>query len=344
MKNFKNLLAIASFTLLILLAAVNTNAAPLENVPQKITQPDGTVLQCFASGDEFYNWLHCADGYTIIQNPETGFFVFADKVGNELVPTNLIFGINNPQELNLQKRLITPDNPTSNEMRRAFNEQLEIQFLERKERRKEAGSQFQSEQRTINNIVIFIEFADSSFANTVSIKSAKEAEYNTDALSMRAYFEEVSYGQLTVNSHFFPKNGAFKSQRKRNELKRWSSENPEGYFVEYEREREVLREALDAIKHEIPSDLDLDTDNDGEIDAITIIFQGDVVSGTILRAHMWWDLPYLDTLIINGKMFNRYNILLETFSFIGVAAHELFHVFLNHPIYMIMQTLSGIGV
>ena len=70
MKNLpKNLLA--SFILLILLAAVNTNAAPLRNVPQKITQPNGVTVECFASGDEFYNWLHCENGYTIVQNPET---------------------------------------------------------------------------------------------------------------------------------------------------------------------------------------------------------------------------------------------------------------------------------
>ncbi|MCK5572062.1 MAG: hypothetical protein KAJ12_04850, partial [Bacteroidetes bacterium] len=42
------------------------SAAPLSFVPQKLIQPDGSVLHCFASGDEFYNWLHDKDGFTIM--------------------------------------------------------------------------------------------------------------------------------------------------------------------------------------------------------------------------------------------------------------------------------------
>ena len=79
--------------LFVLIGTLNISAAFLQNVPQKITQPTGEMLECFASGDEFYNWLHDADDYTIIQNSETGFYVYADKIGDELVPTNLIFGI-----------------------------------------------------------------------------------------------------------------------------------------------------------------------------------------------------------------------------------------------------------
>jgi hypothetical protein len=48
-------------------------AAFLRNVPVHVNQPDGTVLSCLASGDEFYNWLHDKDGFTIMRNPATGF-------------------------------------------------------------------------------------------------------------------------------------------------------------------------------------------------------------------------------------------------------------------------------
>ena len=37
--------------------------------PQTIVQPDGSIIECFGTGDEFYNWLHDENGYTIIQLP-----------------------------------------------------------------------------------------------------------------------------------------------------------------------------------------------------------------------------------------------------------------------------------
>lgn len=59
-------------TLLItLIFIISFQAAPLTNVPIKLTQPDGTVLNVFASGDEFYNWVHDKDNYTIIPDPAT---------------------------------------------------------------------------------------------------------------------------------------------------------------------------------------------------------------------------------------------------------------------------------
>ena len=58
-------------------------AAPFQNIERILTQPDGTVLHCFISGDEFYNRLHDAEGYTIVQAPD-GYFVYAttDAEGN----------------------------------------------------------------------------------------------------------------------------------------------------------------------------------------------------------------------------------------------------------------------
>ena len=319
---------LTSLSLLVLFGTVNINAAFLQNVPQTITQPNGTKLHCFASGDEFYNWLHCADGYTIIQNLETGFYVFADKVGNELVPTNLIFGINNPQELNLQKNLTVPNNPVSNELRNNFNEQLKILNFEKEQHRKEQSDRFQS-QRTINNIVIFVEFADASFANIDSLRNAKIAEYNTENLSMREYWKEVSYGQLTMNSHFF----SFQTVRNRGYFQDRSPSNPEGYtgFGErIARQSEILTEAILAIKPGFPSDLDLDSDNDGCADAITIIFQGNAIStwgGGIFWPHALRSAGALTNETINGKRIRSYNVLMETWSNKSVAIHELGHIF-----------------
>lgn len=53
--------------LLMFLAAVPM--APLwsvyiKNEPYKIVQPNGSEIDCFVSGDEYYNWIHDDRGFT----------------------------------------------------------------------------------------------------------------------------------------------------------------------------------------------------------------------------------------------------------------------------------------
>jgi membrane complex biogenesis BtpA family protein len=69
---------------LVLLPTQQANAAPLRNVPQTVIQPDGEILHCFASVDEFFNYLHDEDGYIIIQDPKTGYYTYAMYLNKEL--------------------------------------------------------------------------------------------------------------------------------------------------------------------------------------------------------------------------------------------------------------------
>ena len=85
---------------LLLLACLSitcAHAAYLRNIPMTLTQPDGTVLHCFASGDEYFNYLHDANGYTIMQHPKTGYYVYAERHDGQLVATDLVAGLQNPE-------------------------------------------------------------------------------------------------------------------------------------------------------------------------------------------------------------------------------------------------------
>ena len=73
---------------LLLLAAAALVAAPLSFTPVRITQPDGSEVDIFASGDEFHNWLHDSQNYTIVQNDE-GWYVYARQDGEGVAPTGL---------------------------------------------------------------------------------------------------------------------------------------------------------------------------------------------------------------------------------------------------------------
>ena len=85
-----------------LLSALFASAAYLRDIPVTVPQPDGTVLHCFASGDEYFNYLHDKDGYTIIQHPKTGFYVYADKREGKLIATDFVAGKYNPANKGLQ--------------------------------------------------------------------------------------------------------------------------------------------------------------------------------------------------------------------------------------------------
>ncbi len=84
-------------------------AAWLDNVPITVVQPNGDTLHVFATGDEFYHYMHDADGYTIVQNPETGYYVYAIKTNDKLVASNYIYGTINPSEKGIRPRLSISD-------------------------------------------------------------------------------------------------------------------------------------------------------------------------------------------------------------------------------------------
>ena len=82
MRNFLVLFALA----LVCLAA---RAVPADPTPAQVTQPDGSKLTAVLHGDEFFNYLTTADGYTIVKN-EAGYYTYAQLDGNRLVAGRLI--------------------------------------------------------------------------------------------------------------------------------------------------------------------------------------------------------------------------------------------------------------
>jgi hypothetical protein len=76
------------FLLFLLVTCVFTpfsKASLVKNQPYQVTQPDGSVINCFVSGDEYFNWLHDANGYTIIQSAD-GYFYYGVRQGELVVP------------------------------------------------------------------------------------------------------------------------------------------------------------------------------------------------------------------------------------------------------------------
>ena len=315
-----------SYIILLLIAAFFiSNAAYLRNVPQTITQPDGTIIHCFASGDEHYNWLHDKDGYTILADPKTGYYVYAEKINGELVSSKKIVGTVDPNTLGIDKWMtIAPE--------KIYEKAKQFHQAAQKPGKKDKSETIQV-SGTINNIVIFIRFnGESEFTDPVSTYT--NMFNSTGSASMKSYYLEASYNALTINSTFYPIPGAtvlsFQDSHVRNYYKPYHSvNNPIGYTSSNERtnrEHTLLKNAVDAVKSQIPSGLNIDYDGNGFVDNVCFIVYGAPGGWSDLLWPHQWDL-FSYNVTINSKVVWKYNFQLQTVVDAGVLSHEIFHTF-----------------
>ena len=295
--------------------------AYLTDQPQILTQPNGKILHCYASGDEFHNWLHDENDYTIIQDSDTGYFVYADLIGKKLVPTSYIAGQVDPTTTDLQPRLNAK--PEGFEQRvEEFNQIL----ADSRNRVSTIGD--------LNNLVVFIRFADQEeFTETIT---QYDNMFNAEGVnSMYQYFDEVSDQQLNVSSSFYPEpNGnltiSYQSPNPRSYYEVYNSvTNPNGYQQgqQAQREHALLQSAIQFVESQIPPELDLDNDNDGLVDNVCFIIKGGTGAwADLLWPHMW--VLYSLNVYIHGSQVWTYNFQLSqslSSSGVGVLCHEMFH-------------------
>lgn len=300
------------FSLLALLSICffSVHAAYLKDVPMTLTQPDGSILHCFASGDEYFNYLHDKNGYTIIQHPETGYYVYADKRDGKLVATNFVAGINNPAQKKLTPyNLISPEEWAAR--RKAWHD------AERPSRNNE---DWIPNHGTLNNISIFIRFADDQeFTNTFSSIDNMFNDVSDNAVSMRSYFRAASYGTIEIPTTFYPTHIgdiiiSYQDTNPRSYYQPYNATtNPNGYTDEQRSGREfgLLERAVNYINenYPIPADLNIDYNNDGDVDNVCFIVRGSVGAWSSLLWPHKWSLYDRDVLI-NGKRVNVFNFQL----------------------------------
>ncbi|MDZ7741560.1 MAG: hypothetical protein U5Q03_07385 [Bacteroidota bacterium] len=127
------------------------SAAYLVDYPMTVTQPDGTKIHCFASGDEYYNWLHDANDYTIIQSQTDGYYYYAEMKNGELLPSKYKVGSADPALTGLK-----PNINISPEKRKLIREEFWANTPQWPESYR--GSRDGAD--TLNNLVIYIRFSD----------------------------------------------------------------------------------------------------------------------------------------------------------------------------------------
>ena len=337
----------AAATLVLLLAALSLRAAVLRNYPVAVTQPNGEKLALLTSGDEYYNWLHDKSGYTIIQDPDNGCYVYAREENGRLVSSGMIVTANDAvNQAGVLALGLPPGAQVAPELRpkpadlfpqgSPANPQDILQVPH-------AG--------TMNNLVIFIRFTgEAEFTDLISVYDDMFNPTTPGANSMRNYFAEVSYNTLTMPTSFYPTPTttvvSYQDSHDRNYFKPYdATTNPTGYSGTTERttrEHTLLKDAVNAVSSQVPAGLNIDGDGDGYVDNVCFIIDGEPTAwSTLLWPHMWSLYSY--NVSLNGKRVYTYNFQLQNHmksSGVGVLCHEMFHSLGAPDLYHYSSTYS----
>lgn len=304
--------------------AFSARAAFLENVPQEVAQPDGTVLHLLATGDEYFSVLHDERGFVVLRDGASGWLVYAAKEGGRLVATANAVGRSDPEAEGLRPGL-RPDSAYLPKRREPLASADGAALL----------SAAQAPEFTqINNIVVFVRFADEEEFSTARPLATYEAMFNASdgtSSSLRSYFRAASYGQLTVDSTFYPRStsgfvASFRDSHPRSYFMPYdATTNPGGYTESNSRAREhqLLADAVAAVAAQVPASLVLDANADGSVDNVCFIVSGAPTAwSTLLWPHQW---SQSRSSRINDKKVSDYNFQLETMVRVGVLCHEMTH-------------------
>lgn len=311
--------------------ALTTLAAPVKNMPAVRIQPNGDTLRCFVTGDEFFHRLHDAEGYTIVQNVETGAYVYANVEDGLLVPTRWMPGKDNPALVGLVPNL----KPCAKELAR-LHKLWEVPENRRPAAPKTSGAN----HGTLNNIVIFIRFSDETSCTTspFSTMNGMFNDSTAGAVSMYNYFKTASYNKLHVPTSFFPTPSgstvlSYQDSHPRSYYIPYSASNPTGYVDDddrQDREFDLLENAVNwvNINSPVPTSLNIDMDNDGYIDNICFVVSGDCEGWSDLLWPHKWGL-YDRVVTINGKQVYTFNFQLagsgSHYFSVSTFCHEMTH-------------------
>lgn len=328
---------------LLMIAGLAVFAAPLKNIEVRLTQPDGQVINCFASGDEFYNYLHDANGFTIVQG-EGGYYCYAvkDQAG-KVVASPYVVGTIDPVTVGLQPYVKISQKEYYS--RRHEREQ----YIHKPERKN--GKELN--HGLYNNLVVFIRFAGDTYHTTpfsIVEEMFNGADYESN--SLHNYYHHTSYNQLDLWSHFFP-------QPDGETLLSYEDIHPKQYYQPYdpvtnpigyqdgqtaEREFSLLERAINYIEDMVPDDLNLDYNEDGKVDNVVFVIKGEPGEwASLLWPHRW--CIYDRYVPLHDLQVYDFNLQLEQGGMFNVSTlcHEMFHSLGAPDLYHYSEGVDPVG-
>lgn len=313
------------FLLLLFALGVGSWAAPLKNVKVQLTQPDGQVINCFASGDEFYNYVHDANGFTIVKG-DNGYYCYATKdAQGKIVASPYIVGSVDPASVGLKPNtLISKDEYAAR--RHEFLKHIQ-QPQSRNGREINHGR--------YNNLVVFIRFNGDTYHTTPF--STVTTMFNADGyedVSLHNFNHHNSYNKLDLWSYFYPEpDGQTLMSYEDLYTKEYyepydASTNPMGYHENQRAEREfaLLERAIAYVEDMVPDTLDLDYNDDGLVDNVVFVVKGQPGPWSSLLWPHRWSIYDRYVPLHNLQVFD-FNFQLEQGGYFNVSTlcHEMSH-------------------
>jgi len=296
---------------------------PASPIVHDLAQPDGMIVKARQWGDEWQHGLQTVTGYTIVKDQQAR-WVYARRADSGLlVPSQTPANEQAPQGLKVGLRPPVP---------------AELARI-----RAEGYKPVTPSTGDVYVPVVLVNYSDTELtfgaSDFDSLLFGDHPSIATGPGSMKDYYEEISYNQLTLNGG----SGVITVDA--------SGEHDS--YADADQAAALVKEAVEAADA-AGFDFSLfDNDGDGEVDAVVVIHQGTgfEASGdpTDIWSHMWSLSGAGLTPVVtdDGVTVDTYTIQPEILgndiSSVGVFCHEFGHVLGLPDLYDIDYSSSGVG-
>lgn len=315
---------------------------PALDVIQQLEQPDGTAFEARLWGDETGHGWETLNGYTVIKDPATKFWHYARM--DQTTKTLAAAGI------------VGATRPTANLHKHQRPNQTDFQRIHQNERSRSASRAIEraSVSGTRPMPVMMINFNDT--ATTYDAADFEDLLFGAGNNSMKAYYEEVSYGAFTIAPGSAGVTGWYAAA---NAMSYYGQNDAYGYD---QHPGQLVIETVAAADGAVDFS-EYDSDGDCYVDAVVIIHQGPGEEAGGFSDTIWshrWNLNSAayygdgtgqyttnDVGACGQIKVNEYVIQPERLGggiqTIGVFAHEYGHVLGLPDLYDIDYSSNGIG-
>lgn len=293
------------FLMALCFSVSTAHAAKANQTPFAVRQADGSTLMVVLHGDESYSWYTTLDG-VMLSHVNQSFFISSINQQGLLLPTTQL-AHEAQQRSTAEQQLVKAQAP------------LKPLFL------KEASHRLSKARATVTSkcfphkgsptaLVILAQFTDTVF-HMADPKASFEQFLNggtpsdlgcgegRNYSSVKQYFSDMSNGQFVPN---FKVVGPVTLP---NSLKYYGADNGESRDINY---TQFVKDACaEAAKLQSFADPALDSDNDGTIDLVSIIYAGFGQNNGAMTDALWAKMSFRNVGEFNGKNVNLNMIVHE---------------------------------
>lgn len=328
-----------SFGVVLILVVKLLFATPVESIPIKVTQPNGDSITIVQYGDEYGMWYETLDGYVVGKNSSNYWvYVNASINGNLILTNQIVNSVSSPTGINLTNVFNAIEDNKMNAYEILHNDSIYLPDLEDEETVLAIQQEVECDtirakapaknKGSINVLTILIQFQDVKFEHPTTIKSYFEnlmegvnfkhpSNGNAITGSVKEYWEEVSYGQLLINSTVV---GPYTASDNLSSYKtQWNSDNS----LDASNVDELIKEAIKEAAQDVNMST-FDNDNDKYVDFVHIVYAGEMNS-------IWPHNSFIKRIYRDNVWVSKYIITSEKernkYASIGIICHEMGHAF-----------------